>query len=58
MSTGPERQANFLEVGLGQIGENVGVDFVGEEGRFVLAEAETLEPLANIHARAPVGLTG
>ena len=39
---GAERETYLLEVSLGQVRQNVGVNFVLAEGRFVLAEAETL----------------
>ncbi len=45
----PERKADFLEVRFGEVGEDVGVDFVGAKSRFVLVEAETLQPLAHVH---------
>jgi len=39
------------------VGENVRVDLIVSEIRLVLAEAETAKPPADIHGRAPHGLS-
>jgi hypothetical protein len=56
--TRAERETYLLEVSLGQVRQNVGVNFVLAEGRFVLAEVETLQPLAEVHGGTPHGFTG
>ena len=47
-----DRDAEFLEVAIGQIGENVETDLVVLKLFLVSAEAETAEPHADIHDRA------
>ena len=47
----PERHADLLEVGLGQVDEDVGVDLVLAEQRFVLSEADAVQPLGDVHDR-------
>jgi hypothetical protein len=54
----PERNAELLEIGFGQLRQDFRVDLVLAEGRFVLAEADPLQPLADVHGRAPHGLVG
>ena len=47
----PERHADLLEVGLGQVGQDVRVDLMLAEQGFVLSEAEGLQPLGDVHVR-------
>ena len=47
-----ERDAEFLEVAVGEIGEHVEIDPVLPERLLVSAEPETAEPHADIHDRA------
>jgi hypothetical protein len=54
----PERNAELLEIGFGQLRQDFRVDLVLAESRFVLAEADLLQPLADVHGRAPHGLVG
>jgi hypothetical protein len=48
-----ERQAEFLEILVGQGRENVDVDIVGGKQIGILAEAMPSEPLADIVHKAP-----
>ena len=52
-----ERQSEFFEVAISQIGEHVHVDLVVTEIRLVLTEAEIAKPPADIHGR-PTWLGG
>ena len=45
----PERHADLLEVGLGQVGQDVRVDLMLAEQRFVLSEADAVQPLGDVH---------
>src|SRR5271168_4607604 len=47
----PERHAKLLEIGVGQLGEDLRVDFAFAEGGFVLAETEAPQPVAHVHDR-------
>jgi hypothetical protein len=47
----PEGNAKLLEIGFGHLRQDFRVDLVLAEGRFVLAEANPLEPLADVHGR-------
>src|SRR5208337_2980782 len=47
----PQRHADLLEVGLGQVGQNVRVDLMLAEQRFVLSEADAVQPLGDVHLR-------
>jgi hypothetical protein len=49
----PERHTELLEIDLGQLGQDVGVDFIRAKERLVLFETEISEPTADIHGRAP-----
>jgi class 3 adenylate cyclase len=51
----PERNAELLQIGFGQLRQDFRVDLMLAEGRFVLAEADSLQPLADVHSRAPHG---
>ena len=46
----PERHAELLEINLGQLRQDIGVDFTRAKERFVLPEAETSQPIPDIHA--------
>ena len=48
----PQRHPDLLEVGLAQVGQDVGVDLVLPEQRFVLSEADRVQPLADVHVGA------
>jgi hypothetical protein len=49
----PERHAKFFEVDVGQLRQNIGVDFTRAKQRLVLSEAEISEPtptsMATLH---------
>jgi len=49
----PERHAELLEIDVGQLGQDVGVDFIRAKERLVLSEAQSSEPTPDIHVRAP-----
>ena len=49
----PERDAELLEVDLGQLRQDIGVDFTRTKKRLVLSQAETFEPTPDIHGRTP-----
>ena len=53
----PERHADLLEVGFGQVGQDVRVDLVLAEQGFVLSEADRVQPLADVHRRSRTGST-
>ena len=55
-STVADRDAEFLEVAVGQVGENVETDLVVLKFFLVSAETETAEPHADIHDRALAGV--
>ena len=40
----PQRHTELLEIGVGQLGQDIGVDFTRAKERLVLAEAETSQP--------------
>ena len=46
---GPERDAEPLEIGFGQVGQDVPIDIVFAKPGFVLAEANAMKPLADRH---------
>jgi hypothetical protein len=52
------RDADFLEVVARQPRQQLRVDPVVSEIRFILFEAETAKPPANIHGRAPHAFAG
>jgi hypothetical protein len=54
----PERHTELLEVDLGQLRQDVGVDFTRAKERLVLSEAEISEPTPDIHGRTPRGPAG
>ena len=47
----PEWHAKLLEIGVGQLGQDLRVDFVVAEGDFVLAETDAPQPVAHVHDR-------
>src|SRR5215469_7671019 len=49
----PERHAKLLEIDLGQLRQDISVDFIRAEKGLALSEAETSEPTPDIHVRAP-----
>jgi hypothetical protein len=44
-----ERDAELLEIGFGQIGQDIGLDGIDPECRLVLAESEASQPIGDIH---------
>jgi hypothetical protein len=54
-STVAKRDAEFLEVAVGKIGEHVDIDLTFSKLFLVSTEAETAEPHADIHDRALAG---
>ena len=48
----PERHADLLEVGLGQVRQDLRVDLMLPEQRFVLSEADRVQPLGDVHRTA------
>jgi hypothetical protein len=52
----PERNAELLQIGFGQLRQDFRVDLMLAEDRFVLAKADSFQPLADVHGRAPHGL--
>jgi hypothetical protein len=51
----PQRYAKLLKVDLGQLGQNISVDFVLAERRFVLTKAKASQSTPDIHGRSPQG---
>jgi len=49
----PERHTKLFEVDVGQLRQDIGVDFTRAKERLVLSEAEIPEPIPDIHGRAP-----
>ena len=49
----PERHTKLLEMNVGQLRQDIGVDFTRAKERLVLSETETSEPTPDIHRRAP-----
>jgi hypothetical protein len=49
----PERNANFFQVAVGQLGQDISVDRAVAEGRLILAKPQASEPIPNIHHRIP-----
>jgi len=49
--------AKFLKVGLGQLGQNISVDFVRAERGFVLTKTKVPQPTSEVHdgALTPLG---
>jgi hypothetical protein len=47
-----DRDAEFLEVAIGQVSENIGTNLIVLKLFLVSAEAETAEPHADVHDRA------
>ena len=47
----PEWRAKLLEIGVGQLAEDLRVDFGVAEGDFVLAETDAPQPVAHVHDR-------
>jgi hypothetical protein len=45
----PQRHAKFLKVGLGQLGQNISVDFVRAERGFVLTKTKVPQPTSEVH---------
>ena len=54
----PERHAKLLEIGVGQLRQDIGVDFIRAKERLVLSEAQTSEPTPDIHVCAPRAANG
>ena len=48
----PQRQAKFLKVGLGQLRQNISVNFVRAEGGLILIEAKASQPTPEVHGGA------
>jgi hypothetical protein len=48
----PERNADFFEVGLGQVGQDVRVDLMLAEQGFILSEPDRVQPLGDVHRRS------
>jgi hypothetical protein len=48
----PERHANLLEIRLDQVGQDVSVDLMLAEQRFVLSEVDRVQPLGDVHRRS------
>ena len=48
----PERHADLFEVGFDQVGQDVRVDLILAEQRFVLSEADRVQPLGDVHRRS------
>ena len=46
------RHAEFFEVAVRQIGQNLGVDFVFQEQRLVFTETEAPQPIPDVHTRS------
>jgi hypothetical protein len=55
---GPAGQANLFKVSFCDVRQDVEVNIMRPKGRFVLAEADPLQPLADILGRASHGLAG
>ena len=49
----PERHAELLEIDLGQLRQDIGVDFTRAKERLVLSETKTSQPIPDIHGRTP-----
>jgi hypothetical protein len=49
----PERDTELLEIDLGQLRQDIGVDFIRAKKRLILSEAQSSEPTPDIHVRAP-----
>ena len=52
----PQRHAKFLKVDLGQLSQNISVNFVLAERGLVLSKAKASQPTPDIHARVLTGL--
>ena len=51
-----DRDAEFFEVPVGQVSENIGTNLIVLKLFLVSAEAETAEPEADVHDRALTGV--
>ena len=49
----PERHAKLLEIYLGQLRQDIGVDLTRAKERLVLSEAKTSQPTPDIPGRTP-----
>jgi hypothetical protein len=49
----PERDAELLKVDVGQLGQDIAVDFTRAKERLVLAQTELSQPTPDIHRRTP-----
>jgi hypothetical protein len=49
----PERHTKLLEIGVGQLRQDIGVDFARAKERLVPPEAEISEPTSDIHGHTP-----
>jgi hypothetical protein len=54
----PERDADFLQVFVGQIAENAGIDVIFGKTLRVLPEANCIEPVCNLLHRGAAGGLG
>ena len=54
----PERYAELLEIEVGQLRQDIGIDFIRAKERLVLSEAETSQPTPDIPGRTPRALYG
>src|SRR5208282_4316156 len=50
--TVPQRHAKFLKVDLGQLGQNISVNFVRAERGLILIEAKASQPTPEVHSGA------
>ena len=48
-----ERHTKLLEIDVGQVRQDIGVDFTRAKDRLVLSEPETSKPTPDIHGRTP-----
>ena len=48
----PQRHAKLLKVDLGQLGQNISVNFVRAERGLILIEAEASQPTSEVHGGA------
>ena len=53
----PQRHAKLLKVDLGQLRQNISINFVRTEGGLILIEAKASQPTSEVHdcARTPPG---
>ena len=51
----PQRHAKLIEVALGQIGQDLSIDFALAKRGLILTETEAAQPSPNIHGLYPTG---